>query len=460
MTPTTIAEAARQLRSGETTAVELTQACLDRLATTEPAIHAYVTIFAESALTGAANADAAFAANIDRGPLQGIPLGIKDIFDMAGQPTGCGAPARAACPVANVDATAVAAARLAGAILIGKTVTQEYAAGVISVPARNPWDPTRIPGGSSGGSAASVAAGSCLGALGSDTGGSIRIPASLTGIVGLKPTWGRISLAGVFPLSRSLDTAGPLARTVEDAALIYDTLTAYTSALPIAPEVATAPASLAGIRIGVARPFFFDRLQPDVLSAIETALAAFRELGTEVIETPWPEATAARAAAFLISRVESVVVHDQAIRDAPEGFNPDLRLRLEAGTLLSAEVYLQAKRARVAASRALADLFREHRLDALAVPTLPATAAPDDHLFIAYPDGGEEPVSLAYTRLTMPFNATGQPVLSLPCGFDAAGLPIGLQLAGYPDEEAALLRIGRTYELATNWYSHQPDVPV
>ncbi|MDQ3044563.1 MAG: amidase [Chloroflexota bacterium] len=456
MTPITIAEAARQFRAGDTTAVALTEALLDRVAATEPAIHAFVSVLSESALTAAAHADIAFRAGSDHDPLQGIPLGVKDIFDMAGMLTGCGSPTRAECPLATVDAPAVAALRQAGAVFIGKTVTQEYAAGVISVPARNPWDPSRIPGGSSGGSAAAIAAGSCLGALGSDTGGSIRIPASLCGIVGLKPTWGRISLAGVFPLSPSLDTAGPLARTVEDVALLYDALTAHKRPAPIAPGVADSPATLAGTRIGVARSFFFDRLQPDVLSAVEAALDTFHQLGAELIETPWPEATAARAAAFLISRVESVVVHDQALRHAPEGFNPDLRLRLEAGTLLSAETYLQAKRARIAATRALANLFREHRLDALAVPTLPATAAPADHLFVAYPDGGEESVTLAYTRLTMPFNATGQPVLSLPCGFDSAGLPIGLQLAGYPDEETALCRIGQAYQLATTWHTRLP----
>ena len=219
-----IAEASRRLRQGELSPVDLTTAVLDRIAVTEPVIHAYVSVETASALASARQAEQELRAGRDRGPLHGVPIAVKDIIDMAGLPTRCGSASRADAAPAIQDADVVRRLRQAGAVLVGKTVTHEFASGVISPPARNPWDPARIPGGSSGGSGASVAAGASFAALGSDTAGSIRIPASLNGVVGLKPTYDRISRAGVFPLSWSLDTIGPLARTVEDATLVFQAI--------------------------------------------------------------------------------------------------------------------------------------------------------------------------------------------------------------------------------------------
>ncbi len=220
----TIREAGVKLRSGTLSPVELTEAVLARIAATEPVLHAYVQVLAEEAMGAAREAEAELRAGRDRGPLHGIPIAIKDILDVAGVPTRCGSHVRADARAANADAEAVARLRAAGAVIVGKTVTHEFAGGVLSPPARNPWDPGRIPGGSSGGSGAAVAAGSCLAALGTDTAGSIRIPAALCGVVGLKPTTGQVSTRGVFPLSWSLDTVGPLAKTVDDAMLVLNAI--------------------------------------------------------------------------------------------------------------------------------------------------------------------------------------------------------------------------------------------
>jgi aspartyl-tRNA(Asn)/glutamyl-tRNA(Gln) amidotransferase subunit A len=440
-----IRQAGSRLRAGDLSAVELAESTLRRIAETEPAIHAYVCVLADAALAAARQVDAALRAGTDRGPLHGIPVGIKDIFDVRGVPTRCGSRVRERVAPAAADAASVARVRAAGAVVLGKTVTQEFAAGVVSPPARNPRDPSRIPGGSSGGSAAAVAAGSALAAFGSDTGGSIRIPAALCGVVGLKPTYGTVGTRGVFPLAWSLDTVGPLARTVEDAAWMLNAI----ADPPVRDATAELGDGVRGLRLGVPRPYFFDRLQPGVRKAVEAALAVFAELGAEVVETPWADAAAARAASFLINRVETVGVHGDGVRATPDLYGEELRLRVQANALYPAEGYVRALRARTAIRSSIARLFATHRLDALVVPATPGTAAPADDLFVADETGAREPVGLAYTRLTMPFNATGQPVLSIPCGFDAAGLPVGLQIAGRPFAEARVCRIGAAYENAS-----------
>jgi len=453
----TIRDAGRLMRAGKLSPVALTQAALARSAQTEPALHAYVVVTADDALAAARQAATELRAGQDRGPLHGIPIAVKDIIDMRGLPTRCGSRARGDAPPAAADAPVVARLREAGAVLIGKTVTQEFAAGVISTPARNAWDPTRIPGGSSGGSGAAVAAGTCLGALGSDTGGSIRIPASVNGVAGLKPTLGRVSTQGVYPLSWALDTVGPLARTVEDAALVFDAIADEGPGVATAAEPLPA-GDLRGVRLGVARGYFFAPLQPAIGAAIEDALNTFRALGADVLDIEWREARAARAAAFVISRVETSAVHAAALPAIGERINPDLRLRIEAGMLVPANEYLRAARARAAVKHAVAALFAQHRLDALVTPTLPGTAVPADDLTVHYGAADAEPVTASYTRFTMPFNATGQPALSLLAGFGAAGLPIGLQLAGRPYAERDLCRIGHAYEQAAGWIARRPPL--
>jgi aspartyl-tRNA(Asn)/glutamyl-tRNA(Gln) amidotransferase subunit A len=456
-TTLTLAEVLTAFQNRSLSAVELMSATLLRIERTEPELHNWVELYPREAMTGAQVADRRRAFPTSVTPLLGVPIGVKDIFDIAGKQTRCNARLRADVPVAKQDAEAVHVLRRDGAIFLGKTVTQEYAAGVVSAPARNPWNPEHIPGGSSGGSAAAVAAGCCVGALGSDTGGSIRTPTSVTGTVGLKPTYGRLSLAGVFPLSPSLDTVGPIARTVHDATILYLSLAAR------AAEIATLPARLSeggdrltGVRIGVLGGFFTERLQPGVARAFEQTVTALRDLGAELIELEWAEARAARAVALLLSRFESTAVHRDALRDSPDLIGEDLRRRIEVGTLLRGDVYLQSRQARLAIRRSIADLYSEHKLNAVVTPTLPATAPPADDLVVRYPDGGEEAVGTALLRLTMPWNTTGQPVISVPCGFDEGEMPIGLSFVGRPDAELPLCQIAHIYEQAAGWYRHRP----
>jgi aspartyl-tRNA(Asn)/glutamyl-tRNA(Gln) amidotransferase subunit A len=434
--------------------VDVTRAALARIAATEPILHAFTLVDAEGALRAARKAEAILKQGRVRGSLHGIPVGVKDIFDVAGQPTRCGSASREDAPPAVADAVAVRAWRDAGAIVVGKTVTQEFAAGVLSPPARNPWDPDRVPGGSSGGSAAAVGAGCVLAALGSDTGGSIRIPAAAVGVCGFKPAYGGVSTDGVFPLSWSLDTIGPLARTVADVEIAWRALAGSGESPHPAPD------NLRGARIGFPRLHFRDRLAPAVAAAALSAAEQLRDLGAEIVEADWAAAQQARDAAFILNRVETAAVHDATRREDARRFsllNADLQLRVHAGGMISAADYVLAMRARSWLRDSIAASFRDHRLDAMLTPTLPDVAVPANDPFVRI-DGDAEAAGLAYTRLTMPFNATGQPVLALPAGFDPAGLPIGMQLAGRPGDEATLFRIGRAYEAAAGWSQRQPPL--
>jgi aspartyl-tRNA(Asn)/glutamyl-tRNA(Gln) amidotransferase subunit A len=453
-----IREVAAAFRSGESSPREVTRQALERIAATEPAVHAWALVDLERAEQAAAQAESELASGVDRGPLHGIPVGIKDIFDVAGWPTRCGSAARRNAPLAGRDAAAVARLRESGAVLLGKTVTQEFAAGVISPPARNPWHADRIPGGSSGGSAVSVALGTCLGALGSDTGGSIRIPAAACGVVGFKPAYGRFSTQGVFPLSWSLDTVGPLARTVDNTWLMWQSLASGPSPAGLREGLATPEA--ASFRVGVPRAYFFEWLQPDVRQSVEHAIAVLVELGAVIIDIAWTMAAAARAAAFIINRAETAAVHEETALRNPERFRlygEDLRLRVAAGRIIPAALHLRAMRVRHQARRSMVSLFAEHRLDAIVVPTLPTTPVTADDLRITG-TGLDEAIGAAWTRLTMPFNATGQPVLSVPCGFDRSGLPVGLQIAGEPGREALLFQIGQALEVALSQSEMRPAV--
>ncbi|MGI8483544.1 MAG: amidase [Thermomicrobiales bacterium] len=453
LTTLTLSDAISGLDNHAFSAVELIEATLGRIEATEPTIHAYVEVFAEDARQEALNADRVRADERNRRPLLGIPIGIKDIFDVAGKQTRCGAKQRSDADVACNDAESVSRWRQDGAIFVGKTVTQEYAAGVVSDPARNPWDVERVPGGSSGGSAASVAIGSCLGAMGSDTGGSIRIPASVTGTVGLKPTFGRLPATGVYPLSPSLDTVGPIARSVTDAVMLYLSLANRTGEIAQVHTLLSSYGSrpLDSVRIGVLTSFFTGDIQPDVASSFGEAVHVLRELGAEIIETDWNEAAPARAIAAVISRIESGTIHHEHLRHHPELMREDARSRFEAGQVLPGNLYLRVRMAREVVRDSIARIYTEHRLDAIAVPTLAATAPRADHLIVEFPNG-EEGIGTGLTRFAQPWNATGQPVISVPCGADGNGMPIGLAFVGRPDDEIGISRIARQYEQVTGWF--------
>ena len=438
------------VRHGTLSAAELTRLTLARIAETEPALHSTVLVREGVSLDASS------------GALAGLPLAVKDIFDVAGLPTRCGSVSRQEAPDARSDATAVARLRAAGATIVSKTVTQEFAAGVISPPARNPWDPTRIPGGSSGGSGVAVAVGAAALALGTDTGGSIRIPAAICGVAGLKPTFGGIDRAGVFPLSWSLDTVGPLARTVRDVSMAWLLLRDHH--LPTDPgwrSVLTdsgATPTLEGMRLGVSRPFFHDRLMDDVRASFAEAVERCRSLGAEIIESPWPDADLARAAAVVMNRAESAVIHASTVEESPDGYGAELKDRLIASRTISSVVYLRARQAAWQARRSMAGVFARYRLNALLAPTTASAAVPADDLIVHYADGVNEPVGNAWLRLNQPFNATGQPVVCVPVGLGAAGLPIGLQIAGAPGEEVTICRIAAAFEAITQFNDHMPTI--
>jgi aspartyl-tRNA(Asn)/glutamyl-tRNA(Gln) amidotransferase subunit A len=453
----TIRGTLKALQEGDLTTVDLMTEILQRIQETDVAVQAWLDVRPQFLLETAAVMDRRRTLGRTAAPFAGIPIGVKDIVDLAGYQTQCNMRSRAGCEPAARDAKVVHQLRKAGALLVGKTVTQEAAAGVVSAPCTNPWDTTRIPGGSSGGSAAAVANGTCLGAIGTDTGGSIRIPASLCGVVGLKPTHGRTSLEGIFPLSASLDTVGPIARTVADSVALWLAMSGRSPEISATweryPEAQT---SLAGKRIGVLRSFFQDRLQPDVARRFDEAVSSLRGLGAEVVECDWDEAASARSVAMLISRMESAQVHRDALRQAPDLMGDALRSRTMLGAIMPADAWFRVRAARIGIRNSIAAVYRTHGLDAIAAPSVPATAVRCDEAEVHYADNTVEELGAAMTRLTQPWNATGQPVISLPCGFDNTGLPIGLSLVGRPDEEFALADIAHAYEQANSYWRMMP----
>jgi aspartyl-tRNA(Asn)/glutamyl-tRNA(Gln) amidotransferase subunit A len=460
----TVARAARALRARELSPLELTEAYLARIAKLDPRVNAYVTVTAERARDDARRATEELAAGRSRGPLHGVPIALKDLFETAGIRTTGGAKIHGEHVPAR-DCTVAARLRDAGTILLGKLNTHEYAFGVTTNnphfgPTRNPWNLEHIPAGSSGGSGAAIAAGLATATTGTDTGGSIRMPASVCGVVGLKPTYGRVSKAGVLPLSYLLDHAGPITRTVEDAALVLNAIAGYD---PADPTTVRAPvpdytvelrAGLRGLRVGVPRAHFFERLDDEVRAAVEEAIAELRRLGADVRDVDVPGVGEALAATFAIVVPEAQEIHAQAIRTRPADFGADVRALLESTPPDTASV-MSALRARDALSAAMRATLES--VDLLVTPTTPIVAARIGEEIVRY-GGAEEPILNAMIRCTAPFNATGLPALSLPCGFTRAGLPIGLQLAGRPFDEITVVRAGHAYESATGWHERRPPL--
>ena len=448
----TIPEAARALRSGRTTSRELAEASLAAATALDGDLAAFVALDPDGALEAAEAADAAIAAGRDLGPLMGVPVAIKDIVDVAGLPTRCGSPAYPVMPAAT-DATLVRRLRRGGAVIVGKTTTHELACGVYSPPVSNPWDLDRIPGGSSGGSGAAVAAGIVPMAIGSDTGGSIRIPASLCGTVGLKATYGRVSRAGVAALAWSLDHLGPLTSTVEGCAASLevlagpDPLDPSASSRPVPQWTSGLDRGVDGLRIGVLGGAPLEPMQPDVAETFAASAELLGGQGAAMVGVEVPELEHGLAAEFGIVAPEAGAYHRELVRRRPDQIDPGIRTLLVAGLMLEPEHYFKALAARRAIAEALRMAFVRNRLDALLTPTLPATAAPKDADDFRFGDSAE-PVTLAYVRTTGPFNLSGLPALSVPAGFDRDGLPIGLQIAAAPFEEETALRIGASFESA------------
>jgi aspartyl-tRNA(Asn)/glutamyl-tRNA(Gln) amidotransferase subunit A len=456
-----VAEAARQIENRTLSPVELVQSALDRIEEVEDRLHAFVVVTGEQALEAAGQAEKEISDGGYRGPLHGIPVGIKDLYDAVGVPTTSSSAVRADY-LPTEDSACVAALRAAGAVMVGKTHTHEFAYGVLTPTTRNPWDTGRVPGGSSGGSGAAVAAGECLFGMGSDTGGSIRIPASVCGTVGLKPTYGRVSRFGVTSLCWSLDHVGPLTRTVHDAALVLQAVAGFdprdpaTVQEPVPDYSRDLAAGVRGLTLGVPTNYFFDDIDPEVESAVREAIGLLEAQGATLRDVEIPYAKQMMAVEFGLVVPEASAYHQTMLREGGERYTDDVRVFLEAGEVVLATQYIKALRVRTLVHQAFREAF--DGLDALLCPTLPTAAAEVGQEAFTLPSGAQKTVIDAWVGHSAPGNVTGLPALSLPCGFTATGLPIGLQIIGRPFDEAGVLRIGQAYESATDWSSRRPPL--
>ncbi len=443
------------LRRKKLSPVELTRSLLDRISRLNPHLNAFLTVTADRALADARRAEKEIRAGRWRGPLHGVPISLKDNIWTRGIRTTAGSKVLADF-VPDRDATVARRLRRAGAVLLGKTNMHEFAYGVTSTnphygPVRNPWDLARIPGGSSGGSAAALAAGLCFASIGSDTGGSIRIPAALCGVVGLKPTFGRVSCFGVIPLARSLDQTGPLARTVADAAIVLraiagrDPLDPTTSARPVPDYLQALRRKPARVRLGWPREYFWEKLDPEVRRIAESAARNFAALGAAIEEVSLPHLRASEDPSTHIALAEARQFHESSgwypARAADYG--EDVRKRLELASDVRAVDYLAAFVIRKLLSADFDAAFS--RVDALLAPTTPIPAPLIDAK-LARIGAEEESVRSALLRLNRPANFAGHPAISIPCGFTRSGLPVGLQLIGRAFDEQALLRLALLFE--------------
>ena len=453
------------IRAGRVSPVEVVEACLARIEATEPTLNSFITLLPDAARAAARRAEQEIARGNWRGPLHGIPVGLKDLFNTAGVRTTSGTRIYDTY-VPDADGTVAVRLRQAGAILLGKLNMHPFAYGPTGENAdyghmHNPWDPERVTGGSSGGSGSAAAAGQCHITMGSDTGGSVRIPAALCGIVGLKPTYGRVSRAGLTPLSWCLDHPGPLTRCVEDAALAMnaiaglDPLDPATADVPVPDYTAGLDGDIRGLRIGVVREYFDDELDAGVGALTEQAIAALGELGAEIVEVSLPLYEYAQPISNAILMSEATAAHRDALLNQGDRLYPPVRERLEAGLFISAAEYLRAQQARQVFCAQVNDLLRD--VDLLAGPTEPVTAPALLERRVEV-NGESRPVVPMLTKYTRVYNITGSPAISVPCGFGADGLPVGLHLAGRNFEEATALRAAYAYQQATGWHTRRPPL--
>jgi aspartyl-tRNA(Asn)/glutamyl-tRNA(Gln) amidotransferase subunit A len=455
--PHTIVELAPLLRHKDVSPVEVTRACLERIEKVNPSLNALITVMSESAMEQARVAESEIATGTWRGPLHGVPVSLKDLIDVAGVRTTA-ASALFKDRVAGEDAEIVRRLKEAGAVIIGKNNLHECAYGGSSMISyfgeiHNPWDVERIAGGSSGGSAAAVVAGMCYGAIGTDTAGSIREPAALCGCLGIKPTYGRVSMRGVIPLSRSLDHVGPLAATVEDVAVLlqvsagYDAADITTPDVPVANYVSALRESPKMLRIGVPRAHFYEDLDAEVAAAVETALGVLATLVASIKDVTLDVPTDRN-----LQLAEAYAYHAESAAKTPELYLPETLRRIRAGADISAGEYIVQRRALDEARRGITNIFAD--VDLLVTPTMPMPAPRIDELK-KNPDE-LRPAELKLLRNTRPFNVWGLPAISVPCGFTSDGLPIGLQIAGPHWREDLVLRLAHAYEQATEWHRRKP----
>ena len=442
MTPD-IASFGRALRSGATTSAAATDACLSRIQSENPRLNAFILVMADEARTQAAEADRELAGGQDRGPLHGVPLSLKDLVDVRGTATTAASRVREG-HIASQDATIVTRLRAAGAVILGKTNLHEFAFGTTSEESafgavRNPHDTGRSAGGSSGGSAVSVATGMALGTIGTDTGGSVRIPAAACGLVGLKPTYGEIPVDGIVPLSLTFDHVGPLAASVTDAWLLYRGLLGQTE------TAALVPAQTRALRLGKLRGYFCDLLDDEVRARFDGALARLHGAGARIDDAAVEHAALTAPVYTHVSFGDAAAYHAGALATMADRYTRPVRLRIEAAGYVLAQDYVRGLAGREVLRREV-DRALAGR-DALVLPTLPIPA-PLLGAELAQVGSSKQPVRALMLRLTQLFNVTGHPAISLPCGTTADGLPCGLQLVGARGKTAELLRVARTVEQA------------
>jgi aspartyl-tRNA(Asn)/glutamyl-tRNA(Gln) amidotransferase subunit A len=454
-----ILELSKRLRARELSPVGLTKDCLARIEKLNPLLNAFITVTADSALAEALKAEAEIQRGDWRGPLHGIPLAVKDLIDTAGVLATAGS-AQFEKRIPQEDADVVHRLKTAGAILLGKQNLHEFAYGGSSVvshygPVHNPWNPAHISGGSSGGSAASVATGMGYASIGTDTAGSIREPAALCGVVGLKPTHGRVNASGVFPLSMSLDHVGPITRTVADAAIllqaIADPATKNSAGKAVSiPDYSTLLGKTSNrLRVGVPRSFFYEGLDSEIASAVEQALVVLKSLTAETREISLTIDTDRT-----LQLAESYAVHAELVARSPELYQPETLRRIRGGEGISQTQILEARHKLEQSRREIEQVFTE--VDVVVTPTTPIVAP----ILAELEKHSDQlrPAEIVMLRNTRPFNVWGIPAISVPCGFTHAGLPVGLQISGPRWGEAVILQLAHAYEQATEWHKRSPNL--
>ena len=454
-----IAAVAHDISTRSLSPVALTEMMLDRIARIDPKLLSYVAVLKDDAIGSARLAEKEIADGNYRGALHGVPIAIKDIYDTKGvRTTACSKVRENYIPAE--DSTVVRKFREAGAVILGKVTTHEFAYGFDSRPTKNAWNLNHIPSGSSGGSGAAIAAGLCFAATGSDTGGSIRAPAAANGITGIKPTYGRVSKAGVAVLSWSLDHAGPMARTVRDLAILLgvmagpDPLDPHTKDIAVPNYAAGLSGDISGVRLGLPSNYFFDE-EPFVEQAIRTAIADLEALGAKAVPISIPDLDGVLDCMLAIAMSEAATYHQQTMRATPELFSDETRQLLETGELTLATTYINAQRSRLAIKNAFKQAIRD--VDVLVTPTQPTTALKIGQTTSRI-GAREESVFAVSARFCAPFNISGLPAISVPCGFSPEGMPIGLQIIGKPFDEETVLRIADAFERSTQWHLKHPAI--
>ncbi|MBL6952988.1 MAG: amidase [Alphaproteobacteria bacterium] len=462
-----IATLAPLIADGDVSPVEVMQSQLARIEALNPDLNAYTSLYPDAALAAAKEAEAEIAAGRYRGPLHGIPMAVKDLFQVAGMERTCGSKILSE-GVANSDATSVARLREAGAIMLGMLSLHEFAFGPTGInphvgTARNPWDRSRVCGGSSSGSGCATAGRLAMATLGSDTGGSIRIPAALCGVVGLKQTYGLTSRAGIYPLCESLDHGGPLARTVRDAALVLAAIAGEDAADPstagarVADYTALLGRPLDGVRIGVPRDFYFDRLHPEIEAAVQAALVVLDDLGAVVEEVVLPFHREAVQGWNVMAMGEAHAMHGGHLQNNADDLSPDVNQRLRLGEGLPATDYIRARQAQARVRQDMAGVLAQTPILAMPTTVIPSVPIDTGEIMVGDKSVIGWKVLGQLTRLAC---FTGQPAMSIPCGFTRDGLPIGLQLLGPWFEEPLLLQVADAYEQATEWHQRQPPLGI